>query len=226
MQLFKRQQVNGEQFTTKHQPKHIDNFVGNVNVLKKLKAILDSKNRHHGYIISGPYGVGKTCLAHALARYIGADDYSDVVIVNISTCKDLKQMRKVFSTFNYKPHGKARVFFFDEAQTITPSAQEEILPYLDNPHTLTYFVFATAQPDKLIVPLQDRCFHVALQPLTFKEGMRLSRRIRNREEIELDRQVLRKIAKRSEGIPRKLVNLLFEEISMLRSRGKRKVRER
>jgi DNA polymerase III subunit gamma/tau len=215
-------ETNQQPFSTKHQPEHIDNFIGNGKALTRLQAMLDSENRHHGYIFAGPYGIGKSALAYALSRYVGADKGWDTVIVDIATCKDLKRMRKMFDKFNLMPHGEARLFIFDEAQNITPSAQNEFLRYLDNPSRRTYYVFCTALPDKLIEPLRDRCFRVNLEPLRFKERMRLLRRICKKERIELDRQVLKEISKQSEGIPRKLVNLLFEEITILRSQGKDK----
>ena len=199
----------------KYQPQTIDDFVGNVNILNTLTAVLNNSRRNRGYVISGPYGTGKTTLSWAIAKHVGADD-GDINFAPLRDYKDLKRMRRVIDAFHYRPHGLARVFIFDEAHNLPKRIQEEILKYLDNPPRTLHLIFCTSELKRVIVPLQQRCFQVALQPLEFKDRMKLLRRICKGEQIDLDRPVLKQIARESEGIPRKLVNGLLAEIALVR----------
>jgi DNA polymerase III gamma/tau subunit len=214
--------MNPEPFGNKHQPKTLDEFIGNVEVRRSLKAVLSNPHRYHGYVISGGYGLGKTSLAQAVGRYIGADELLDITDVSVATCKDLKAMRKLFGRFKYMPHGNARVFIFNEAHTIIKSAQEELLHYLDNPPRLTFWVFCTATPEKLIEPLRDRCFSVTLQPLNRKKRVKLVSRVCGREGVVLPEKVVGKIVDESGGVPRKLLNLLFSAIMIHKAGAKKR----
>jgi len=63
------------------------------------------------------------------------------------------------------------------------------------------------------VPLQDRCFQVVLEPLEFKDSMKLLQRNLQGRENRTGPPVLKRIACQSKGIPRKLINGLFAEIA-------------
>jgi DNA polymerase III subunit gamma/tau len=203
----------------KYQPQQIDDFVGNTDSLFKLNAILENHNHNRGYLIFGPYGIGKTSLGLAIAKFVGACDW-DTHLVDLAIYKDVKKMRRVMDGFRYRPHGKARVFIFDEAHAIAKAIQQELLWWLDNPPRALHLIFCTADPKNVIVPLRDRCFQVALQPLEFKERMQLLLRICKGERIELDRGVLKAIARQSDGIPRALVNGLLAEMALIKKVSK------
>jgi DNA polymerase III gamma/tau subunit len=201
--------------TRKYSPLSLDDLIGNVKSFRTLKALINDLGRPRGYIFHGPYGIGKSVSGWAFAKDLGADDF-DINFASLRDYKDIKSVRRIIDGFPYMPHGKARVFIFDEAHNLVKAAQEEMLRWLDDPPRTLHLIFCTAELKRLIVPLQDRCFKVELQPLEFKERMMLLRRICKREQVELDRQVLKQIARGSDGIPRKLINGLLAEIALLR----------
>jgi len=202
-------------FTKKHQPQTISDFIGNERALNPLKAVLDDIRRNRGYLVFWPYGTGKTSLGWAIGKELGAED-CDIKFASLRDYRDLKMMRRTINYFWLMPRGLARVFIFDEAHILSDPIQLELLGWLDNPPKTLHLIFCTAEPKKVIVPLQQRCFQVALQPLEFKDCMKLLRRICMKEKVELDRQVLKGIAKNSDGIPRNLVNGLLAEMAQIR----------
>jgi DNA polymerase-3 subunit gamma/tau len=57
----------------KYRPKRFKEFYGNLDVLQKLISHLMKPNRSHFFLVSGPYGCGKTTLARLIAMSVNCD---------------------------------------------------------------------------------------------------------------------------------------------------------
>lgn len=144
-------------------PKAFDSIVGQDKAIKFITACLirhavDSLNRC--YLLSGPPGVGKTSIAHALAEYLGIEDVS-----SISSGDGLAdRVREVLGSLQgYSLFGSGeRLVIINEVDKMSDVSEVLWLDGLENipPHAVV--VMTTNYPEKISQRIIDRTKHVRL----------------------------------------------------------------
>lgn len=145
----------------KYRPQTLDDVVGNAETVARLRVIAKDGNMPH-MILGGLPGIGKTTLVHALARELLGDLYADAVLeLNASDDRGIDVVRLRIKQFAQKkvplPAGKHKVVILDEADLMTPGAQQALRRTMEIYSNTTRFVFACNQSNKIIEPLQLRC---------------------------------------------------------------------
>lgn len=165
-------------------------------------------------LLAGAIGSGKTTFARLFARAINCDSlnkagsacgecakcrlpYDEICLeLNAASAAGSKEgVGRILSEWN-RPvtHLRCRVIFFDEAQNITPEAQELLLTPVESPAPRVTFIFATTEPHRLKPALRSRCRLIRIEPLSLSEAIALLEHIAKAQGVSFDHEALSLIA--------------------------------
>lgn len=154
MSLFESKPSNGvlpfpKSLTTEYQPQTVSEFVG----LEKHKRILTNlvaNPRECSLLFEGGPGTGKTSMAYAFARDMGAE------VHHIGSQQaNVDDVKAVVHMCHYVPlSGGWHVIIMDEADKMSPATQLYLLSKLDGSETVprTIWIFTC----NVVDPFQDR----------------------------------------------------------------------
>jgi len=160
----------------------------------------------HGWLISGPQGIGKATLAYKFARALLADegtlDISDshpvfkrmvshahtdfrVIEPEYDEKKEefareisVDQAREIAEFLSLTPgEGKWRVVIVDSIDQLNPNAANAILKILEEPPSQAILMLISHNPGKLLPTIRSRCRQLRLQPLEQKTFARVLRNV-------------------------------------------------
>ncbi len=141
----------------KYRPQNIDDCILPENIKKTFKDFLN-KGEIPNMLLSGPPGVGKTTVAKALCKELGADYY----VVNGSDegrfLDTVRNNAKNFaSTVSLSSESKHKVIIIDEADNTTPDVQLLLRASIEEFSNNCRFIFTCNYKNKIIEPLHSRC---------------------------------------------------------------------
>jgi DNA polymerase III delta prime subunit len=142
-------------------PRSFDEVIGLETAVKTLKTLLDTGAVPRAFLFKGPYGCGKTTLAHIVAKYIQGPLFDgDPVVeeVNAANYRKIDDMRKlVEGCGSYPMQGTYSVKIMDECHQLTKDAKEILLKELEVPKSPTVWILCTTDPQKLNEGIRSRC---------------------------------------------------------------------
>ncbi len=141
----------------KYRPQTIDDCILPENIKKTFNDFLN-KGEIPNMLLSGPPGIGKTTVAKALCKQLGADYY---VINGSDEGRFLDTVRtnaKNFaSTVSLTSESKHKVIIIDEADNTTPDVQLLLRASIEEFSGNCRFIFTCNYKNKIIEPLHSRC---------------------------------------------------------------------
>lgn len=206
-------------------PDRLEEFVGQVQVKESLKIALEAAQKRgeplDHILFSGPPGLGKTTLAHIIAREMGA-------AIRSTTGPVLEKPGDIAALLT--PLKRGDILFIDEIHRINPVVEEVLYPAMEDffidvmigegpsarsiKLNLEHFTLigATTKQGLLGAPFRDR-FGIAsrLDLYTPAELVRIAKRSASILKIPVTPDGAEEIAKRSRGTPR-IVNRLLRRV--------------
>lgn len=189
-------------------PQILDDVKGQDHIVKSLKSNIASKSRSHVFIFVGPSGVGKTTVAEAAARMIGADK-GHINTVNGGKQGKVDDMRAFTSSMEYFPQsGESKVLIVDECQNLTKEAWEALLISCERTPDHAYWFFCTTEKLKIPPTMETRStmytFNSINEDVIIEELMEIVAD----EEYTLSMEVLDLVAQAASGSMRRALNYL------------------
>jgi len=152
----------------KMRPQNLEDFFGQQQLIGKDRLLrkLISQNHIPSLLLWGPPGVGKTTLAHILARSTGANFvFFSAVLSGVKEVREIvSQARKLLEEQNIPT-----ILFVDEIHRFNKSQQDAFLPHVES-GLLTLIGATTENPSfQVIAPLLSRCRVLVLEPLAAED---------------------------------------------------------
>ena len=141
----------------KYRPQTIEDCILPDSIKKTFKEFLN-KGEIPNMLLSGPPGVGKTTVAKALCKQLGADYY----VVNGSDegrfLDTVRNSAKNFaSTVSLTSESRHKVIIIDEADNTTSDVQLLLRARIEEFSRNCRFIFTCNYKNKIIEPLHSRC---------------------------------------------------------------------
>lgn len=197
----------------KYRPHKLSDIVGNEETVERLKLIALDGNVPH-MIISGLPGIGKTTSIHCLAmELLGPDLYSQATLeLNASDDRGIDVVRNRIKQFAQTkiqlPPGRHKIIILDEADSMTPGAQQALRRTMEIYSNTTRFAFACNQSLKIIEPLQSRCAILRYNKLADDQVLARLLEITKLEDVKYNSEGLQALIFTAEGDMRQAINNL------------------
>ncbi|WLF78588.1 replication factor C subunit 4 [Lodderomyces elongisporus] len=202
----------------KYRPRVLDDIVGNEETVERLKIIAKDGNIPH-MIISGLPGIGKTTSVHCLAyELLGKEYYHQATMeLNASDDRGIDVVRNKIKQFAQTkisiPPGRTKIIILDEADSMTPGAQQALRRTMEIYSNTTRFVFACNQSSKIIEPLQSRCAILRYNKLSDEEVLARLLEIIKAEDVKFNNEGLQALIFSAEGDMRQAINNLQSTVA-------------
>ncbi|CAN6666530.1 replication factor C subunit 4 [Trichomonascus vanleenenianus] len=201
----------------KYRPQTLDDVVGNDETIARLRIIARDGNMPH-MIISGMPGIGKTTSVLCLARTMLGDAYHEAVLeLNASDERGIDVVRGRIKAFAQKkvnlPPGRQKIVILDEADSMTPGAQQALRRTMEIYSNTTRFAFACNQSTKIIEPLQSRCAILKFAKLTNEQVLKRLMEIIEQEKVQYSDDGLSALIFTAEGDMRQAINNLQSTVA-------------
>ena len=224
----------------RYRPKRFADLLVQDHVVAVLRGAVARGRVGHGYLLTGPRGVGKTTAARILAMALNCPrrDSSgepcgecenclrvwngsaniDVVEIDAASNRGVEDARELRERAMYaaSQEGHHKVYIVDEAHMLTREAWNALLKILEEPPPGVVFVFATTEPQKIAAaaaPVMSRLQRFDFRrigPTAIRERLR---EVLTAEGIAADDDALTLIARHADGGMRDALSVLDQCLS-------------
>lgn len=202
----------------KYRPKKLDDIVGNEETVERLKLIAEDGNMPH-MIISGLPGIGKTTSVHCLANELLGPELVLLATLELNASDDRgidvvrNKIKQFAQTKILLPPGRHKIIILDEADSMTPGAQQALRRTMELYSNTTRFAFACNQSLKIIEPLQSRCAILRYNKLADDQVLSRLLEIAKMEDAKYNSEGLKALIFTAEGDMRQAINNLQSTVA-------------
>ena len=224
----------------RYRPKRFIDLLVQDHVVAVLRGAVARGRVGHGYLLTGPRGVGKTTAARILAmalncprremsgepcgecenclRVWNGSANIDVVEIDAASNRGVEDARELRERAMYaaSQEGHHKVYIVDEAHMLTREAWNALLKILEEPPPGVVFVFATTEPQKIAAaaaPVMSRLQRFDFRrigPIAIRDRLR---QVLAAEGIAADEDALTLIGRHADGGMRDALSVLDQCLS-------------
>lgn len=126
----------------------------------------------HGLLLTGSEGVGLASVAAQLANDIAEHATDITTIAPEQTTIPIERVRSLYEETR-SIHKHPQVIIIDDADTLSPEAQNALLKLLEEPVNNVYFILTTHSLESLLPTIRSRVQAVNIQQLTHAQSEKL-----------------------------------------------------
>jgi DNA polymerase-3 subunit gamma/tau len=226
----------------KYRPQVFADVVGQEAIVRTLGNAIRLSRVAHAYLFCGPRGTGKTSTARIFAKSLNCEqgptrtpclqcasctgiaqgNALDVVEFDAASNNGVGDARELIENCQYSSmSGRFKVYIVDEVHMLTPQAFNALLKTLEEPPANVIFVFATTEAHKVLPTIVSRCQRFDFNRITTQDITTRLQAIATAENIAIDADALRVIARHARGGLRDAVGLLDQVAVLARGQAER-----
>ena len=216
----------------KWRPQKFDDVIGQNHITKTLQNAIQKNRVAHGFLFSGPRGVGKTTTARILAKTLNCEnainnnpcnkcrnceDITKGICLNVqeldgASNRGIDEIRELREAVKYPPsNGNYRIFIIDEVHMLTKEAFNALLKTLEEPPAHIIFIMATTDDHKIPITIKSRTQKFDFKLISKEKIVKLLINILNNEKITHD-DAINHISQKANGSLRDALSLLDQVI--------------
>lgn len=217
----------------KYRPKKFADVIGQETIVKILQKSIKEDKVAHAYLFSGPRGTGKTSIAKIMAKAVNClnpkdgdlcgvcdncvsltENDNDIIEIDAASNNGVDEIREIRNNAKLVPNiGKYKVYIIDEVHMLSTGAFNALLKTLEEPPAHVIFILATTEIQKIPLTVLSRCQKYDFHKINFDTMKKHLLNILERENENLDENILDLVVKLSDGCCRDAINLLDQIIS-------------
>jgi len=198
-------------WTEKFRPAKFDNMVGQQEIIKRVKSLVQAMNIPH-LLFAGPAGTGKSTLALIVVKELFGEKWRENYLeLNASDERGIDVVRqkvKDFARTKAMENIPFKVIFLDEADALTKEAQQALRRTMENYSGTCRFIMSCNYSSRIIDPIQSRCVVFRFKLLEKKDISRVVKEIIEKEKLNITEDSFETLYDASEGDCRRAINLL------------------
>lgn len=214
----------------KYRPASFESVSGQEHVTRTLANAIKRDKVAHAYLFSGPRGVGKTSIARIFAKSLNCQQGpTESPCLQCTNCSEIAEgnslavreidgashtgvdnVRELIDSFRSlpAPGSRYKIYIIDEVHMLSASAFNALLKSLEEPPPNTVLILATTEAHKIPETVISRCQRFDLRALSVENVEQCLLEIASKEDIDIEPEVLRMIARLSDGSMRDAQSLL------------------
>jgi len=204
-------------WTEKYRPTKFSELVGQDNSVKRVEALTNSLNIPH-MLFAGPAGTGKSTLALVVVKELYKENWKENYLeLNASDERGINVVREKVKNFaRTKSLGNIpfKIIFLDEADALTPEAQQALRRTMENYSTTCRFLLSCNYSSKIIDPIQSRCAIFKFKLLEKKDIEKVIQKIGEKENLIIKPDAMEILYEGCEGDCRRCINILQSTASI------------
>jgi len=204
-------------WTEKYRPSKFLELVGQDNTVKRVEALTNSMNIPH-MLFAGPAGTGKSTLALIVVKELYKENWKENYLeLNASDERGINVIREKVKNFaRTKSLGNIpfKIIFLDEADALTPEAQQALRRTMENYSTTCRFILSCNYSSKIIDPIQSRCAIFKFKLLEKKDIEKVVMKIIEKENMTIKPEAIEILYEGCEGDCRRCINILQSTASI------------
>ena len=221
----------------KYRSRTFDEIIGQEPIATTLVNAIKTGRIHHGYLVTGSRGVGKTSMARIMAkalnclkaeeptikpcceceacRAIGEGQDIDVIEIDAASNTGVDNIRELRSNTAYRPaRSRFKIYIIDEVHMLSTGAFNALLKTLEEPPDHVKFMLATTEVQKVPATIQSRCQRFNFRNISPEAIAERLGEIAKAEGAKAEDAVLRRIARLATGSMRDALSILDQLLSV------------